>query len=91
MNAMLQSGKEFQKAAFNPSSVRDCLGEDFAGALIVPLLAASLRFSDLSVYTYNAEPLRQVIELDCTGKLFCQLGQARLRYESFEIKSSEEG
>ena len=87
---MLEAGKKFEQGNFDVRQVRQRLEEGIGGPLVVPLLIASLRVSDPSGYT--PQPLQEVIELDCAGKLsFPQGMQGQYILEHKEIKSSEKG
>ena len=87
MDAFLTLGEHLEKEGFTQSAAKRLLSQGGSSCLVVPLLAASV---DVQSPTKGAGSLRDVIELDCKGKL--TLGyDSRYRLEFSEVKSSLEG
>ena len=87
MDAFITLGEHLKKEGFTQTAAEHLLSQGGSSCLVVPLLAASV---DVQSPAEGAGSLRDVIELDCKGKLTYGY-DSRYRLEFSEVKSSLEG
>ena len=87
MDAFVTLGEHLEKEGFSQLAAKRLLSQGGPTCcLVVPLLVASV-----GVPTKGAGSLREVIELDCKGKLTYRWDSRRHSLEFSEVKSSMEG
>ncbi len=89
MDAFITLGEHLEKEGFSQLAAKRLLSQGGSTCcLVVPLLAASV---GVQTPAKGAGSLRDVIELDCKGKLTFRRDSRRYRLEFSEVKSSLEG
>ena len=92
LDDLLAAGVSMRAGGFSRAVAKQHLSQGGSSHMVVPLIIASLgpQLTGGALGSAGSTPLRDVIELDCRGKLACgHNGQFILEFS--EIKSSLEG